>query len=222
MKNNLLRMGYVMVSRALLQEICEKKGAACCEEEAFLRVLTNVNFKPAVVFCNGAGVQCARGESVITFMGWADIFGWTRARTRRFFDRCFAAGLIERVPGCCPSHIHVPGYDAWTGQPASIGKVMNAAGSFSAAAVPVAAKSKSSAAFEESLKEFLAYYGRTTHLPVENGSYVRALWKQLSTRERELAYRKVEDYYFSLNNTHFCYQAAKYLEYRIFENEFVN
>lgn len=162
MKNNLLRMGYVMVSRALLQEICEKKGAACCEEEAFLRVLTNVNFKPAVVFCNGAGVQCARGESVITFMGWADIFGWTRARTRRFFDRCFAAGLIERVPGCCPSHIHVPGYDAWTGQPASIGKVMNAAGSFSAAAAPVAAKSKSSAAFEESLKEFLAYYGRTT------------------------------------------------------------
>ena len=146
-------MGYVMVSRALLQEICEKKGAACCEEEAFLRVLTNVNFKPAVVFCNGAGVQCARGESVITFMGWADIFGWTRARTRRFFDRCFAAGLIERVPGCCPSHIHVPGYDAWTGQPASIGKVMNGGGSFSAAAAPVAAKSKSSAAFEESLKE---------------------------------------------------------------------
>lgn len=138
------------------------------------------------------------------------------------FDRCFAAGLIERVPGCCPSHIHVPGYDAWTGQPASIGKVMNAAGSFSATAAPVAAKSKSSAAFEESLKEFLAYYGRTTHLPVENGSYVRALWKKLSTRERELAYRKVEDYYFSLNNTHFCYQAAKYLEYRIFENEFVN
>lgn len=122
-------------------------------------------------------VQCARGESVITFMGWADIFGWTRARTRRFFDRCFAAGLIERVPGCCPSHIHVPGYDAWTGQPASIGKVMNGGGSFSAAAAPVAAKSKSSAAFEESLKEFLAYYGRTTHLPVENGSYVRALWK---------------------------------------------
>ena len=107
MKNNLLRMGYVMVSRALLQEICEKKGAACCEEEAFLRVLTNVNFKPAVVFCNGAGVQCARGESVITFMGWADIFGWTRARTRRFFRpvlRCRTyrarAGLLSQPHPC--------------------------------------------------------------------------------------------------------------------------
>ena len=100
-------MGYVMVSRALLQEICEKKGAACCEEEAFLRVLTNVNFKPAVVFCNGAGVQCARGESVITFMGWADIFGWTRARTRRFFDRCFAAGPVSYTHLTLPTNSRV-------------------------------------------------------------------------------------------------------------------
>lgn len=179
-------MGYVMVSRALLQEICEKKGAACCEEEAFLRGADKRQLQACRSILQRSRVQCARGESVITFMGWADIFGWTRARTRRFFDRCFAAGLIERVPGCCPSHIHVPGYDAWTGQPASIGKVMNAAGSFSAAAAPVAAKSKSSAAFEESLKEFLAYYGRTTHLPVENGSYVRALWKKLSPASANL------------------------------------
>ena len=99
---------------------------------------------------------------------------------------------------------------------------MNAAGSFSAAAAPVAAKSKSSAAFER-VAEVVSCLLRPHHPPaVENGSYVRALWKKLSTRERELAYRKVEDYYFSLNNTHFCYQAAKYLEYRIFENEFVN
>ena len=134
-------MGYVMVSRALLQEICEKKGCGMLRGRSLPAGADKRQLQPAVVFCNGAGVQCARGESVITFMGWADIFGWTRARTRRFFDRCFAAGLIERVPGCCPSHIHVPGYDAWTGQPASIGKVMNAAGSFSATAAPVAAKS---------------------------------------------------------------------------------
>ena len=89
------------------KRFARKKGAACCEEEAFLRVLTNVNFKPAVVFCNGAGVQCARGESVITFMGWADIFGWTRARTRRFFRpvlRCRTyrarAGLLPQPHPC--------------------------------------------------------------------------------------------------------------------------
>ena len=31
---------------------------------------------------------------------------------------------------------------------------------------------------------------------------------------------KKGDYYFSLNNTNYCYQVAKYLEYRMFENEF--
>ena len=43
--------GFACIATKDLRE----KGAACCEEEAFLRVLTNVNFKPAVVFCNGAG-----------------------------------------------------------------------------------------------------------------------------------------------------------------------
>lgn len=84
MENNLLKKGYVMVSRALLQKVCEKQGAACCDEAAFLRVLINVNFKPTVVFCNGVELQCARGESVISFLGWADLFGWTRGRTRNF------------------------------------------------------------------------------------------------------------------------------------------
>ena len=37
---------------------------------------------------------------------------------------------------------------------------------------------------------------------------------------QNLGYKKVEDYYFSLNNTNYCYQVAKYLEYRMFENEF--
>lgn len=49
---------------------------------------------------------------------------------------------------------------------------------------------------------------------------MRSLWRKLSSGERQLAYKKVEDYYFSLNNTNYCYQVAKYLEYRMFENEF--
>ena len=160
-----------MVSRALLQKVCEKQGAACCDEAAFLRVLINVNFKPAVVFCNGVEVQCARGESAISYSGWADLFGWTRGRTRRFFNNCFRTGLIEMVSDDSPSHIRIPGYDAWTMKLAS------------------APKPKAPDAFEESLKDFLAYYSRTTHLPIENGSYVRSLWRKLSSGERQLAYK---------------------------------
>lgn len=209
MKNNLLRTGYVMVSRALLMEVYEKQGEASCNEEAFLRVLTHVNYKSTTVCINGSEVCCARGESVITFLGWAEILGWSRTRTRRFFQHCFEEKLIESVPGNCPSHIRIPGYDAWTGQVA--GKKM---------AEP-APKRKEKDGLEESLQQFMAHYGEVTRLPIEDSGRIRSLWKRLSTAERELAYRRVDDYYYGLNDTTFCYRAAKYLEYRIFENDFL-
>lgn len=62
MENNWLRVGYVMVSRALLMSMCEKQGAANGDEEAFLRVLTHVNYKTKVAWCNGVEVTCARGN----------------------------------------------------------------------------------------------------------------------------------------------------------------
>ena len=102
MDNNSLRMGYVMVSRALLLDIYGKRGAADGEEEAFLRVLTHVNYRDTTVLHGGVQVACGRGESVISFLGWSDILGWTRAHTRRFFEHCFAKGSIEKVVGDLP------------------------------------------------------------------------------------------------------------------------
>lgn len=102
MDNNSLRMGYVMVSRALLLDIYGKRGAADGEEEAFLRVLTHVNYRDTTVLHGGVQVACGRGESVISFLGWSDILGWTRAHTRRFFEHCFAKGSIEKWWEICP------------------------------------------------------------------------------------------------------------------------
>ena len=68
-----------MVSRALLMEIYKKQGAALTDEEAFLRVLMHVNYKSVTINSCGVEVNCKRGESLITYMGWADILGWTRA-----------------------------------------------------------------------------------------------------------------------------------------------
>ena len=73
MKDDLLKTGYVMVSRALLLDVYGKRGAANGEEEAFLRVLTFVNYRDVVTLYNGVQVICARGESIISFAGWADI-----------------------------------------------------------------------------------------------------------------------------------------------------
>lgn len=205
MKNNLLRTGYVMISRALLMNIYEKQGAALTDEEAFLRVLLCVNYKETVTMCSGVQVTCARGESVIAFTGWADILGWTRGRTRGFFDRYMAAKQIEPVPDSCPSHIRIPGYDAWTGHAAGTTKPESPA------------KAKPADLLDESLQCFIDRYSEVTHLPAEHKGRLRGIWKKLSSHERETALLRIEDYYYGLNNTNYCYQAAKYLEYKAFD-----
>ncbi|MBS7574634.1 MULTISPECIES: hypothetical protein [Bacteroides] len=195
---NLTNTGYVMVSRALLMSVSQKHHIASGDEEAFLRVLLHVNYKNKVLKHNGAEVTCARGESVISYLGWAEIFGWTRGHTRLFFERCFADGLLEQVPGSCMSHIRVPHYDAWTGTPAP--------------KQPVERK------MEEEVKNFIARYSEVTHKPIEAKGRIRNLWKRLSVRERELAMERMEDYYFTLPNINFCKTAVRYLEDKVFDN----
>lgn len=202
MENNWLRVGYVMVSRALLMSMCEKQGAANGDEEAFLRVLTHVNYKTKVAWCNGVEVTCARGESVISFMGWADILGWRRGHVRRFFERCIAQGLVEKVPGDCLSHIRIPGYDAWTGNSGE--------------------KKKVEKKVDEIFERFIDKYGEVTHIRIESKALVGKLWKKLSTRERELALERIEDYYYSLSDIRYCRSAAKYLDLKIFNEDFTN
>ena len=62
MDNNSLRMGYVMVSRALLLDIYGKRGAADGEEEAFLRVLTHVNYRDTTVLHGGRSEERRVGK----------------------------------------------------------------------------------------------------------------------------------------------------------------
>lgn len=208
MEKSFLRRGYVMVSRALLMSMCEKQGAALTDEEGFIRVLIHVNFKDAVVLYNGVKLKCARGESVISFLGWADILGWKRGRTRRFFERCIIEGLIEHVPDSCPSHIRIPNYDAWTGHLTNVKKPEE-----------VERKARESAMIEE-LKLFVNQYSITTRLPPDSVEHALVFWKKLSTAERKSAIEHIGDYYYGLNNTSFCYQASKYLEYKVFNNDF--
>ena len=210
MEEQLLCKGYVMVSRALLMEICEKRGAAKTDDEAFLRVLIHVNYKENIAWYNGIPLKCARGESVISFVGWADILGWKRGHVRSFIKRCITKGVIEMVADECPSHIRVPHYDAWTGKAAGQGLVKK----------PVPKPSTNP--FEDSLQQFIDRYSQVTHLPAESKGRLRSLWKHLSTAERQHALDGIEDYYYGLSNVNFCFQSAKYLEYRTFENDVPN
>lgn len=208
MEKDFLRKGYVMVSRALLMSMCEKQGPAQTEEEAFIRVLVHVNFKDAAILYNGEKLKCARGESIISFLGWSHILGWKRGHTRRFFERNITEGLIESVSDACPSHIRIPGYDAWTGTPAGVKKPGNAE------------KKEKEDGMREELKRFIARYSATTHLPPDSLEHALLFWKKLSTAERNSAFEHIDDYYYGLENTMYCCQASKYLENKVFNNDF--
>lgn len=200
MNKNLLRMGYLMVSRALLMDIVEKKTKALNDEDAFLVVLLYVNYKDYTLRYNGKTLTCARGESIISCQKWADMLGWSRGRTRGFFERCIAEGDIEKVPGECPSHIRITRYDAWTGNPE--------------------VKKPGAKRADDGAKLFMERYREVTNLPTENKGLINKEWRKLSAQERERALKNIEDYYYSLNNVNFCLRAAGYLERKAFDNDF--
>lgn len=197
MKQCILNKGYVMISRALLMHVCNEHPKASGSFEAFLRVLINVNFETAVVQYNGMNVECKRGESVISFTHWAQIFGWSRGKTRHFFQECFADGSIQQVPGDCVCHIGVPGYDVWTGAQSASGK---------------GERPK-----DPLFVQFWDDYHEITHIQKAGSTRAYQAWRKLSVHERELAVKNVDEYYHHLKNTRFCLQAATYLKDKAFE-----
>lgn len=196
MKQCVLNKGYVMISRALLMNICNEHPKASGSFEAFLRVLIHVNFETSLVQYNGVTVECKRGESLISFTHWAEIFGWSRGKTRHFFQGCFADGSIRQVPGDCVCHISVPGYDAWTGTQSASGKGERPQ--------------------DPLFVQFWDDYHEITHLQKTGSTRAYQAWKKLSVRERELAVKNIDDYYHHLKNTKFCLQAATYLKDKAF------
>ena len=62
--------GYVMIPRALLLRAFEENREAVGDMNAFLRVLTYVNYAEGMTKCCNIEVACRRGESVISFSSY--------------------------------------------------------------------------------------------------------------------------------------------------------
>jgi len=196
MDRNLGTTGYVMIPRALLLKAFDEHHEASGDMEAFLKILTYVNYAEAVVRRVNTNVVCARGESVISYSHWAEILGWSLGRTRHYFMRLVAEGNIEQVKGDCASHIRIPGYDVWTGK-SQTGK-------------------KGDSAVEESFGQFWNEYHETTRMARQNRESALREWKKLSQNERKQALEHIDEYLFHLRDTKFCRQAAKYLADKLF------
>ncbi len=114
------KKGYVMVPRQLLHDMIHECPQAAGEQEAFLRVLLYANYKESVYLRNGRKYACARGESLFSYMQWAEILGWSRGRTMRFFKKMFTGGRLVHLDDGLPTHLRIPDYDAWTPRAATL------------------------------------------------------------------------------------------------------
>ena len=117
MTTEMLKKGYLLFPKALFEEQMNMKTGEKAADafEAFVFVLTHVNY--STVTCNVRGhlFDCVRGESVLSLARWMEILGWPRNRTRYFFNKMFDAGIVERVANPYVMHIRIPDYDFLTG-----------------------------------------------------------------------------------------------------------
>ncbi len=203
MKN--LVKGYVVVPRETLNRLFEKHREATGYEEAYLRVLINVNYKSETYHWNGQTLVCNRGEAIYTYAQWAELLGWTRSRTIYFFRRMFDEKLIKHVKSVCPMHICLSDFE-------------NSESSEVAAANGTTGKRPNETGFPD----FWEKYHLWTQTDKVNKERARHIWYKLSPEERKLAFDNIEEFSYHHPETRFCPQAARYLADKSFNDEYFN
>lgn len=197
---NILKKGYILFPKVLFEEQIAVTKGATGPFDAFILVLTHVNYSTTECRINNYVFQCCRGESVLSITHWAEIFGWKRSRTRYFFRKMFEEGIIERLNTPYITHIRIPNYDELVGT-----------------------NKRDIARAEEDGITFGAFWEKfhdITQRPKVNIGRARREWKKLSAHERNLAITHIDEYYDNLNDVKFCQQAATYLAYKAFLDEY--
>lgn len=144
---------------------------------------------------------CRRGETVYTYSHWEKVLGWSRYRTRHFFETLFKSGIMEAVENSAGiTLLRVIDYDLWTGQ-------------------KKAAATRSNHA-TEGFDDFWDLYHRITQKNKINIARARKEWKKLTATEKKLALENIEEYYAHQKDIRFCKQAATYLADKAFLNEY--
>lgn len=191
----MLKKGYLLFPKVLFEEQIKATKGATGSFDAFILVLTHVNYSTTECCVNHHTFKCCRGESVISMAHWAELFGWKRSRTRYFFNKMYEEGIIERVVNPYITHIRIPDYDLLVGQ-----------------------KRRENAREEVggvTFEVFWEKYHEVTQKPKINIGRARREWKKLSAHERSLSLKNIEEYYDNLPDTKYCMQAHTCLTKRL-------
>ena len=196
----MLKKGYLLFPKVLFEEQIKVTKGATGYFDAFILVLTHVNYSTVECRIHQYTFQCRRGESVMSVVHWAELFGWKRSRTRYFFNKMYDEGIIERLSNPYITHIRIPDYDLLVGQ-----------------------KRRESVRAEADGITFDAFwekYHDITRKPKTNVGRARREWNKLSVNERCLSLSHIDEYYDNLADIKYCMQAASYLSNKAFMNEY--
>lgn len=196
-----LTKGYILIPKQLLEELLEKSIAPVSRPDAWLILLTRVNYKETTCRISGSTYVCKRGESLYSVATWATHFRWTRSKTRCYFNHLQKEGLIRLLSHPRTTHLVVNDYDLWTG-------------------CRTATRPQPATKTDEAFDYFWATYHRITQTDKVNIARARREWRKLSAQEHILASRRIEEYYYHLRNVKYCMQAATYLANKAFQNEY--
>lgn len=198
---NALTKGYILIPKQLLEVLLKNSASPMSEPDAWLTLLILVNYKETTCRIKGNVYVCKRGESLYSVETWATHFRWTRSRTRTYFAKLQQQHLIRLIPHPHTTHLAVNDYDLWTGCRA-------------------AARQHLATQADEAFDYFWKTYHYITQADKVNIARARREWRKLSVEERQLATRRIEEYYYHLRSQKYCMQAAAYLANKAFLNEY--
>jgi hypothetical protein len=208
----ILKKGYILIPKSLIEDFLKAGLGTEGYLEAWIRVLALVNYSDTEICVQGNRMICRRGETVYTYSHWEKVLGWSRYRTRHFFETLFKSGIMEAVENSAGiTLLRVIDYDLWTGQ-------------------KKAAATRSNHA-TEGFDDFWDLYHRITQKDKINIARARKEWNKLTATEKKLARQRARTRFFiriSLRHNHyahqkdirFCKQAATYLADKAFLNEY--
>jgi hypothetical protein len=196
---NALTKGYVSFPLELIRWWFEKRRKLT-EFEAFVWMLSRVNFKDNKVNVYGRSGICRKGESIRSIERWSQEFQWEMGETRAFFGKLLEEGMLERIDHPLNgNHIRIAEYEWLTGK--------------------VAQRASEPAPVEERslFDDFWEHYHKVTRMKPSERTRARAAWDKLTEEQQDRAIEGVEAYYEGLNLKMYCRKAATYLENQSFD-----
>ena len=110
----ILKKGYILIPKSLIEDFLKAGLGTEGYLEAWIRVLALVNYSDTETCVQGNRMICRRGETVYTYSHWEKVLGWSRYRTRHFFETLFKSGIMEAVENSAGiTLLRVIDYDFW-------------------------------------------------------------------------------------------------------------